>query len=322
MRVFWARMGVAGLCLVALLGGSVGSGLGAGGENRWIAPPPDMAEPPPAEAGAQEIRLSGVTAVTQLRFSRVKTYGETVAETLRITVVATGAVFDVPHFYATGRADYVTYTLALDDGAGGFAAAQPLQIVMADATGGADTDYLFGTLATDPLVLGGAGGADVLIGGAGDDLFLSGAEASLMQGEAGVDTVSYANSDAAVEVDLANGTSSGGHAEGDVLVGIENIIGSAYDDVLIGDDGNNVLIGGAGDDVLIGGDGDDIYLFNLGDGADVIMDSGGMDRIVFGAGIALEDISLQQVNDDLFITIGTEGDSIQVIGHRAIAFGR
>ena len=65
------------------------------------------------------------------------------------------------------------------------------------------------------------------------------------------DTVSYASSDAAVEVRLDEGVVRGGHAEGDTLVGIEGIIGSDHDDILVGNFETNELIGNAGDDVLI-----------------------------------------------------------------------
>ena len=80
--------------------------------------------------------------------------------------------------------------------------------------------------------LTGLGGADVLIGGAG------------------IDTASYAASAAGVDVSLVTGLGHGGDAEGDILAGIENLTGSAFDDTLAGDAGNNVLIGGAGIDTV------------------------------------------------------------------------
>ena len=58
-----------------------------------------------------------------------------------------------------------------------------------------------------------------------------------------------------MNVDLTREAQSGGHAEGDTLMGIENVIGSAFDDSIVGDDRNNVLEGGAGDDTLMGGTG-------------------------------------------------------------------
>ena len=72
-----------------------------------------------------------------------------------------------------------------------------------------------------------------------------------------MDWVSYQESSAAVTVNLADGTVTGGHAEGDVLTEIENVIGSNYEDVLVGNDDANRLEGGAGADQLNGGAGVD-----------------------------------------------------------------
>jgi Ca2+-binding RTX toxin-like protein len=62
---------------------------------------------------------------------------------------------------------------------------------------------------------------------------------------------------AGVTVRLWNGTGSGGDAEGDILSGIENLAGSAFDDTLVGDAAGNHLRGGGGADALWGNDGDD-----------------------------------------------------------------
>src|SRR3546814_14491196 len=61
-------------------------------------------------------------------------------------------------------------------------------------------------------VLVGAGGHDTIIGGAGSD------------------TVSYASASASVTVNLQIGSGSGGDAEGDTYIDIENVIGSSYGD--------------------------------------------------------------------------------------------
>ena len=67
-----------------------------------------------------------------------------------------------------------------------------------------------------------------------------------------MDTADYASSDAGVTVSLAAGTGAGGHAQGDVLTGIENLVGSAHNDDLTGNGFDNLLEGGAGDDALYG----------------------------------------------------------------------
>jgi hypothetical protein len=57
-----------------------------------------------------------------------------------------------------------------------------------------------------------------------------------------------------------------------VLVSIENVTGTSFDDFLTGDNSANVLSGGGGLDVINGGHGDDVI--DGGDGQDVI-DGGG-----------------------------------------------
>jgi len=90
-------------------------------------------------------------------------------------------------------------------------------------------------------VLNGLGGNDTLAGLGGPDI---------LDGGTGTDTASYAASASAVTVSLAAGTASGGDAEGDTLIGIENLTGSGFDDTLEGNDANNVLNGGAGADTV------------------------------------------------------------------------
>ena len=51
-------------------------------------------------------------------------------------------------------------------------------------------------------------------------------------------------------VSLAAGAASGGDAQGDTLINIENLTGSGFNDTLEGNGGNNVLNGGAGIDTV------------------------------------------------------------------------
>ncbi len=71
----------------------------------------------------------------------------------------------------------------------------------------------------------------------------------------------------------------GGHAEGDTLVSIENIIASNGDDAIFDINGNNRLEGGAGADVIFGRDGNDTIV--SGSGADYLDGGQGMDTFVF-----------------------------------------
>ena len=94
-----------------------------------------------------------------------------------------------------------------------------------------------------------------------------GAGADRLDGGGDYDTVDYSGSDAAVTVNLATGTVSGGHAQGDTIVSIEKASGSDHDDTLIGDHSRNVLRGGAGADRLDGGGGRDYADYSGSDAA-------------------------------------------------------
>ena len=113
----------------------------------------------------------------------------------------------------------------------------------------------------------GGAGSNSLSSGDGEDILSGGDGSDTLDGGAGLfDTAIYDASGAGVTVNLATGTGAGGEAEGDVLIGIENINGSFFADVLTGNDVANVLIGIGGDNELDGGAGND-ELFG-GDGFD------------------------------------------------------
>jgi len=119
-------------------------------------------------------------------------------------------------------------------------------------------------------------------------------------GTYGVDTVTYANSTSRVVVDLVSGIGSQGYAQGDTYTSIENVVGSAYNDILIGNSGKNTLSGGDGDDYLSGGGGDDT-LYG-GDGNDQLIGGAGADKLYGGAG---DDFLRPDAND--LIVDGGEG---------------
>jgi Ca2+-binding RTX toxin-like protein len=92
-----------------------------------------------------------------------------------------------------------------------------------------------------------------------------------LQGGDGVDTASYSDSNSAVNVSVSatlSTTGVGGYAAGDLLTGIENLIGSSFNDVLTGGTTANRLEGGAGNDLLRGGAGADTLIG--GDGVDIV----------------------------------------------------
>ncbi len=122
-------------------------------------------------------------------------------------------------------------------------------------TGDAGNNEIQGRSGND--LMSGLAGADSLIGGEGNDTLIGGAGADVLDGSADIDTASYAASAAGVSVSLLSGVGLLGDAAGDVLLGIENLIGTRLADTLIGDSGENVIVGGAGADSLDGGVGTD-----------------------------------------------------------------
>jgi Ca2+-binding RTX toxin-like protein len=138
------------------------------------------------------------------------------------------------------------------------------QISAGDASGDILTllDNLTGSAFGDTLtgnhlgnILSGLGGDDVINGGAGADT---------LDGGTGTDTASYAGSNVGVAVDLNRTTAqiSVGDASGDILISIENLIGSSFNDILTGDGNANTIYGGAGSDIVNGGGGTDTYNFS------------------------------------------------------------
>lgn len=158
---------------------------------------------------------------------------------------------------------------------------------------------------------------DTLIGGNGNDVLEGKAGADVLNGNNGRDTAAYTQSDAAVSIDLQNGTASGGHAQGDVLALIENVIGSDHADTLNGSGAANSLLGGAGSDLingragndeLWGGEGDDTI--NGGDGVDIMRGGAGADSLNGGANADTADYT----DSDAGVTV-TAGTSTGSGGH-------
>jgi Ca2+-binding RTX toxin-like protein len=134
-----------------------------------------------------------------------------------------------------------------------------------DATGNALANTLTGNR-----------GANVLDGGAGDDTLDGGGGNDTLRGGTGIDTVRYDLAGSGVTVDLAAGFAQGSQSGRDLLSGFENIVGSAFDDILIGSgdafdlvsnrisggDGNDRIEGKTGSDILLGGAGADTFVYS------------------------------------------------------------
>ena len=168
-----------------------------------------------------------------------------------------------------------------------------------DIEGTLNADKLKGTDAGESIMGGGGhdtidgmGGDDEIEGNNGNDLLTGGAGADKIMGGDGKDTVSYEMSPSGVSINLRAGTAAGGDAAGDELgADIENVMGSMYDDELMGTRGANSLWGLDGDDdlsgdrsadKLYGGDGND--MLDGGDGDDELTGGAGMDTLTGGKG--------------------------------------
>jgi Ca2+-binding RTX toxin-like protein len=161
-------------------------------------------------------------------------------------------------------------------------------------------ETVVGTTRAD--ILRGLAGDDLISGDRGADVLDGGAGADFMNGGDGFDTATYASSAAAVQVNLEFNEATGGEAEGDSLVNIENLIGSSFADVLIGNHDANDLQGGSGDDRLLGGLGNDILTGGLGND---FVDGGSGQDILTVSGLASSYRLL--MNGDAFILKGPEG---------------
>ena len=172
---------------------------------------------------------------------------------------------------------------------------------IAQTTGGAGTDIIFnfenilGGKASDKLT--GDANKNTIDGGAGNDLIAGDDEADRLFGGFGIDTISYALSLIGVVIflleqgtfdingDAIDGTAqTGGHAQGDLLWGFENVTGSAFADTLEGDGFANTILGGGGNDAISG--------------------LGGRDVLDGGADMDTVDFSYLGVGQNLVLTLG------------------
>lgn len=107
--------------------------------------------------------------------------------------------------------------------------------------------------------------------------------------------------------------------------GDESFKATDFDDVIFAGDGNDeikagkgcdILDGGLGNDRLEGGEGDDIYVYKLGGGFDTVYDKQGNDKIAFGEGITLDNLSFAEENNGLKIVVNNdEGQGLLIKNH-------
>ena len=161
-----------------------------------------------------------------------------------------------------------------------------------------EMEHVFGSAFADTLignagrnVLVGNAGRDHLSGQAGSDKLDGGAGADTLDGGGGSDWAIYGRSTAGVMIDLGSGSAVGGYAQGDILIGIEALLGSRFEDVLTGDGRDNHLNGGQGDDSLSGQDGHDRLIG--GAGADTMDGGAGIDSLDYAGSRAAVIVNLE-----------------------------
>lgn len=156
-------------------------------------------------------------------------------------------------------------------------------------------DTGFASASVTRIILSGLGGNDflslegnsrpgTLLGGDGDDVLVSGLGNDSIDGEIGLDAVSYQNATSGITVNLALLTAQNTVGAGiDTLKGIENAIGSELSDTITGSTLANDLRGMGGDDTINGVAGNDTYSFDIGTsyGNDTLTDSAGIDTVSF-----------------------------------------
>jgi serralysin len=171
-----------------------------------------------------------------------------------------------------------------------------------NAVGGSGSDEIIGN-ALDNRLSGGIG-ADTLKGDMGADILEGGSGADMLDGGDGIDTADYRQSTGtSVNVSLLAGTATGGHAQGDTIISIENLSGSLTQrDILIGNDDANTIYGNGGDDSLRGEGGDDYLVGGLG--ADAINAGAGVnDWVSYITNV------VGQISVNLLTNINSGGDA-------------
>lgn len=159
----------------------------------------------------------------------------------------------------------------------------------------------------------------------GNDLILPGAGGDLIDGGDGIDVLSFNEATDAVSIDLASGSGTGGFAQGDLYRNIEGVLGSAFNDVISGDESDNFFNGLEGADSLDGAGGADRLFGN--DGNDTLSGGRGHDEVFGGLGddtyiIGVEDGSTDDdinagSSDAIFENLNEGHDTIRITGVHA-----
>jgi Ca2+-binding RTX toxin-like protein len=168
--------------------------------------------------------------------------------------------------------------------------------------------------------------SESFVGGKGNDLLFGSLGSDSFSGGEGSDAVSYAGSNAAVQIDLFAGTAAGGFAQGDKLSSVESVSGSAFADKLYGNGADNLLSGGmgidrlfgrGGNDTLTGGADQDFFVFKGETGHDKIQDfTDGVDIMQF-YDLTYADLSFSETQLGTTVSIAGTDDSVFLLNVHA-----
>lgn len=154
----------------------------------------------------------------------------------------------------------------------------------------------------EAVTLNGRGGSDTYV------LATSGTQLTITDSD-GTDTLDFSGSAAGVAVNLGRSSVQliGNGNTLDLNGTIENVLGSAFADILIGNNADNRLSGGGGNDYLNGGNGNDLLLGGGGD--DLLLGGSGRNILIGGLG---RDLLFGANDEDILIGGTTAHDNNDV----------
>lgn len=150
-------------------------------------------------------------------------------------------------------------------------------VAIENVTSGSGDDTITGDDHANVIAAG--AGHDIVDAGDGDDTIVATVDDGddTYTGGDGIDTYDLSGTFADAIVDLLSGFAGSSETGMDALFGFENVIGSAGDDVIAGDDASNVIAGGMGADIVDAGGGDDTIVATVGDDDDAYAGGDGSD---------------------------------------------
>ncbi len=200
--------------------------------------------------------------------------------------------------------------------------------------GNAGDNLLIGGIGNDTLngeedqgLLYGSEGNDALNGDAGNDTLYGGARIDTLDdvsgndsliGGAGIDVASFIDAPSGISISLPEGRAWKGDAHFEIFEQVENLEGSEFDAILVGDASGNYFVGFDGDDSLEGQGGNDLLMSGDGNGF-LNGDEGGdyLENIENLVGSEFNDILVGDAVGSHFVSFGRD-DSLEGLAGNAL----